>query len=154
MTVIPTQSSRYLSNLHSTSTIFLKFIYIIYLSLAALGLRCCMRAFSSCGERGLSSLQCAGFSLRWLFLLQSMGSRHMGFSRALEHGLNSCGARASLLRGMWDLPGPGLEPVSPALAGGFLTTVPPEKPTVPLLLYLQCLCSHWLRSKIINICIK
>ena len=29
---------------------------------------------------------------------------------------------------MGDLPGPGLEPVSPALAGGFLTTVPPEKP--------------------------
>ena len=25
---------------------------------------------------------------------------------------------------MWDLPGPGLEPVSPALAGGFLTTAP------------------------------
>ena len=28
---------------------------------------------------------------------------------------------------MWDLPGPGLEPVSPALAGGFLTTPPPGK---------------------------
>ena len=28
---------------------------------------------------------------------------------------------------MWDLPGPGLEPVSPALAGGCLTTVPPGK---------------------------
>ena len=28
---------------------------------------------------------------------------------------------------MWDLPGPGLEPVSPALAGGFLTTAPPRK---------------------------
>ena len=28
---------------------------------------------------------------------------------------------------MWDLPGPGLEPVSPALAGGFLTTVPPGR---------------------------
>ena len=28
---------------------------------------------------------------------------------------------------MWDLPGPGLEPVSPALAGGFLTTAPPEE---------------------------
>ena len=26
-----------------------------------------------------------------------------------------------MLRGMWDLPEPGLEPVSPALAGGFLT---------------------------------
>ena len=28
---------------------------------------------------------------------------------------------------MWDLPGPGLKPVSPALAGGFLTTAPPGK---------------------------
>ena len=28
---------------------------------------------------------------------------------------------------MWDLPGPQLEPVSPALAGGFLTTAPPGK---------------------------
>ena len=27
---------------------------------------------------------------------------------------------------MWDLPGPGLEPVSPA--GGFLTTAPPGTP--------------------------
>ena len=32
-----------------------------------------------------------------------------------------------LLRSMWDLPKPGLEPMSPALAGGFLTTVPPGK---------------------------
>ena len=29
---------------------------------------------------------------------------------------------------MWDLPRPGLEPVSPALAGGFSTTAPPGKP--------------------------
>ena len=28
---------------------------------------------------------------------------------------------------MWDLPGPGLEPVAPALAGGFSTTAPPGK---------------------------
>ena len=28
---------------------------------------------------------------------------------------------------MWDLPGPGIEPVTPALAGGFLTTAPPGK---------------------------
>ena len=28
---------------------------------------------------------------------------------------------------MWDLPGPGLKPVFPALAGGFLTTAPPGK---------------------------
>ena len=29
---------------------------------------------------------------------------------------------------MWDLPSPGLEPVSPALAGRFSTTEPPGKP--------------------------
>ena len=32
-----------------------------------------------------------------------------------------------MLRGMWDLPGQGIEPVSPALAGGLPTTVPPGK---------------------------
>ena len=26
---------------------------------------------------------------------------------------------------MWKLPGPGIEPMSPVLAGGFLTTGPP-----------------------------
>ena len=29
---------------------------------------------------------------------------------------------------MWDLPGPGIEPVPLALAGGFFTTEPPGKP--------------------------
>ena len=47
---------------------------------------------------GYSSLQCTGFSLRWLLLLRSMGSRHAGFgscgSLALEHRLSSFGARA------------------------------------------------------------
>ena len=42
-------------------------------------------------------------------------------------GLSSCGTRALLLRSMWDLPGPGIEPVSPSLAGVFLTTAPPGK---------------------------
>ena len=37
---------------------------------------------------------------------------------------------------MWDLPGPGLEPVYPALAGGFLTTAPPGKSTIFILMYL------------------
>ena len=32
---------------------------------------------------------------------------------------------------MWDLPGPGLEPVSPTLAGGFLTTAPRGKSPAP-----------------------
>ena len=31
-------------------------------------------------SRGYSSLRCTGFSLQWLLLLQSTGSRHTGFS--------------------------------------------------------------------------
>ena len=46
---------------------------------------------------------------------------------ALECGLNSYGAQALLLCGMWDLPGSGMEPVFPVLAGGFFTTEPPGK---------------------------
>ena len=46
---------------------------------------------------------------------------------------------------MWDLPGPGLEPVSPALAGGFLTTAPPGKPCcVDLIFSHQFLSEHLL----------
>ena len=37
-------------------------------------------------SEGYSSLQCMGFSLQWLLLLWSMGSRHAGFS--------SCGTGA------------------------------------------------------------
>ena len=94
--------------------------------MAALGLRCCTRAFSSCGERGYSLLRHAGVSLRWLLLLRStaLGARA---SVVVARGLSSCGSRAWLLHDMWDLPGPGLKPVSPALAGGFLTTAPPGK---------------------------
>ena len=37
-------------------------------------------------SRGYSSLLCTGFSLQWLLLLQSTGSRQVGFS--------SCGTQA------------------------------------------------------------
>ena len=44
---------------------------------------------------------------------------------------------------MLDLPGPGLKPVSPALAGGFLTTVPPGKsPFFFFLNWLSCFLCH------------
>ena len=50
-----------------------------------------------------------------------------GGTRARECRLSSLGARALSPRGMWNLPKPGIEPVSAALAGGFLSTVPPGK---------------------------
>ena len=34
-------------------------------------------------------------------------------------GFSGCGTQAELPRGMWDLPGSGIKPMSPALAGGF-----------------------------------
>ena len=49
-------------------------------------------------SRGYSLLRCTGFSLWWLLLLRSTGSRCAGFSScgswALERSLSSCGAWA------------------------------------------------------------
>ena len=101
-------------------------------------LRCSAWAFSNCGKLGLlvavrGLLICGGFSCgraralgTWASVVVALRLSSCGL-RALERRLSSCGAQASLLRGMWNLPGPGLEPVSPALAGGFLTTAPPGK---------------------------
>ena len=111
------------------TTLFLNFIYLF---LAVLGLCCCAWAFSSCGKR---ASHCSGFSCcraRALGMRASVvvarGLSSCGLW-ALERRLSSCGTRAQLLRSMWDLPGPGLEPMSPALAGRFLTTAPPGKPS-------------------------
>ena len=46
---------------------------------------------------------------------------------ALEHRLNGCGTQASLLCGMWDLPGLGIEPVSPAMTASSFTADPSGK---------------------------
>ena len=71
----------------SLEKIFLNF-------LAALGLRCCVRAFSSCGEQGLhfvalrGLLICGGFSC--------CGARALGTqaSVVVARGLSSCGTQA------------------------------------------------------------
>ena len=44
------------------------------------GLHCCVQAFLIVASRGYSLLRCVGFSLWWLLLLRSMGSRYVGFS--------------------------------------------------------------------------
>ena len=82
----------------------LKIFFLSFL-LAVLGLRCCEHQAGATLE-----LLSTGFSLR------SVGSQHSGFS---------CPC------GMWNLPGPGIEPMSPALAGGFSTTGPPGGPLGP-----------------------
>ena len=88
--------------------------------MAVLGPRFCARAFSSCGKRGPLFIAVRGP----LTVAASLVAEH----RLQTRRLSNCGSRAQLLRGMWDLPRPGLEPVSPALAGRFSTTAPPGKP--------------------------
>ena len=102
---------------------FLNFIYLfIYLFMAVLGLRFCARAFSSCGKQGP-------------LFIAVRGPLTIAASLVVEHRLqmlrlSNCGSRAWLFYGMWDLPRPGLEPVSPALAGRFSTTAPRGKPFI------------------------
>ena len=100
---------------------------------------------------GYSSLQCTGFSLLWLLLLWSTGSRHAGFSSCSTQAqclclsgsvLVSCRLSTCVLQAQYlcpagsvilvlglscfnhvAFPGPGIEPVSPALTGEFSSTV-------------------------------
>ena len=103
--------------------LFIYFNAFIYLFIYFwLRLCCCARALSSCGKRGPLFIAVH----RPLTIAASLVAEH----RLQTLRLSSCGSRAQLLRGMWDLPRPGLEPVSPALAGGFSTTAPPGKPMI------------------------
>ena len=87
---------------------------------------------------GYSILQCPGFLFKWLLLYGAQaldawasGVASVGLVVAV-HRLQSVGSVVVDFRadGMWDLPGSGIEPVSPAWAGRFLTTVPPGKSTM------------------------
>ena len=99
--------------------------------MAVLGLRFCVRAFSSCGKRGPLFIAVCGP----LTIVASLVAEH----RLQMRRLSNCGSQAQLLRGMWDLPRPGLEPVSPALAGRVSTTAPPEKPYVSVFVLIVVL---------------
>ena len=88
----------------------------------------------------------------------------LGASLVAEHGVNSHGRIhtqwlsglssrslwAQLPHSTWNLPRPGIEPVSLASAGGFLTTGPPGKPPIVDILTSRCLLGtslavQWLR---------
>ena len=70
----------------------------IYLSLAALGLRCCERAFSSCGERRLLFVVVWGL----LTVVASLVAEHRLQAHRLQQlwlaGFSSCGTRAQQLQ--------------------------------------------------------
>ena len=98
------------------------FVFIV----AALGLCCWCNQwglFSSCGA-WTSHCHASCCRAQALGLQASVVAVGVG---ALERRLSSCGVWAELFQSMWHLPKPGMEPVTLTLAGGFLTTGPPEK---------------------------
>ena len=101
--------------------------------MAVLGLRFCARALSSCGKRGPLFIAVRGP----LTIAASPAAEH----RLQTRRLSNCGSRAQLLRGTRDPPRPGLEPVSPALAGRFPTTAPPGKPLILVLICISLMTS-------------
>ena len=102
--------------------------------MAVLGLRFCARVFSSCGKWGPLFIAVRGP----LSIAASLVAEH----RLQTCRLSNCGSRAQLFRSMWDLPRPGLEPVSPALAGRFSTTAPPGKPQSYYFLFFTLLMCY------------
>ena len=109
--------------------IFFPFSFINFICvLAALGLPysawalcCCMLAFSSCGEQEPVSRCSAWASPYSDFSCCGAQSLGCGSSVVVAHGL-SCPMACGIL-----VPRLGIEPMSPALAGKFLTTGPPGK---------------------------
>ena len=92
--------------------------------MAVLGLHFCARALSSRGEQRPLFIAVRGP----LTITASLVAEH----RLQMRRLSNCGSWAQLLRSMWDPPRPGLEPVSPALAGRFSATAPPGRPLIIL----------------------
>ena len=88
--------------------------------MAVFGLCFCARAFSSRGKWGPLFIAVRG--------PLTIAAPPIAEHKLQTRRLSNCGSWAQSLRGMWDLPRPGLEPVFPALAGRFSTTVPPGKP--------------------------
>ena len=76
---------------------FLIFYLFYFLFLSALGLRCCVWAFSSCGAQAshCSAFSCWGAQAlgAWASLVVARGLSSCG-SQDLERRLSSCGVRA------------------------------------------------------------
>ena len=100
------------------------FIYVFsFFFLAALGLRCCVQAVSSCSKRGLP--------------LQRLPSCKAGLRARWPRGRcarpEQVWLTALVAAGTWQPPGPGLESVSAAVADAFLISHwgPQEAPGLP-----------------------
>ena len=111
--------------------IFKSFIYLFYFWLWWVFVTACrlfLVAATLC-------FWCMSFSLQWFLLSWSTDSRCMG--------LSSCGEQVYFLLGMRDLPRSGVEPMSLALSGKFLTTEPLGKSSIShFLVKISCLFEY------------
>ena len=96
------------------------FLLIVFIYLWLCWVFIAVWVFSSCGEWGLLG-SCHA---------QPSHCGNLSYCRALAlgHRFSSCDIWTYLLWNMWDLSRSGMEPMLPALAGGFFTTEPPRKP--------------------------
>ena len=105
---------------------------LLYLFMAMLSFHCCTWAFSSCKKWELLSSCNASLvaehvlQVAWASVVAT-GAHQLWLMGPRACTLISCGMQAQLLCGMWNLPVLGMEPISPALEGRFLSTVPSEK---------------------------
>ena len=111
------------------------FIWLCRVLVAACGIFHCGVQALRCGTRASFQLWCVGPRACRLSSCGVQGSRAHRFS---------CPVACGIL-----VPQPGIEPVSPALEGGFLTTGPPGKSHVPPLLcffflfFFASFCIDW-----------
>ena len=119
----PTPPSHFLNNKYRSETaqfrlglepmVFLK-LNVTNSIFGCTGSSLLLGLFSSCGEQG-----CPLAAMLRLLTGRLLCCGAQGLGR----GLSSCGPQTWLPSGTWDLPGP----MSPALAGRFLTAGPPGK---------------------------
>ena len=110
--------------------LFVSFFFFFFL--VTLALHCCLQAFFSCHKQGLLPVAVH----RLLIVLASLIAEH-GLQVHRLQQFRPQGSRAwaqqlgridLVAPRQWDFLRPEIKPMSPALANGFLSTIPPRKP--------------------------
>ena len=131
--------------------LFMYLNHFTYLFLAVLGLCCCKDFCLVAASGGYSLAATCRRPIVMASLDAEHGLQHTGASavasgpkscgfQALAHRLSSCAARAQLLCDVWDLPGSGIKPMSPAFQANSLPLSHQGSP-VSFLKYIH----FWLR---------
>ena len=107
------------------------------------------RPLSSCSQQASrgGGLSCGAWAPERVDFSSCGTWAHCCGSPPLEHRLKDCGEQAWSLHSMWGLPGPGIRPVSPTLADGFVTTellgrpqISPFVKSVHILIFYYAVC--------------